>query len=361
LPAASATLENLIMGTGKQEISAALEKHMLSAWCMRCGAAIGRHEPLVIVAGDGVQRTTLALRSRPPARGEAIYHPGCYLPAAEQQRPAGDRQLFTDVICGVDGSAGSYAAVEQAARLVGSGGQLTVLVVTSLRKEVGQRSDATEIVERATALADRGGVSCRVEVDPARPVHEVVSDWATGHELLAIGAPPASILAGLWLGSVTETAMRSLQTPLLVARPAADAAHFGERVLVASDGLRGSDELVCFASMFAKRAGSALTLVHALGRRSISRRARIDAQVQSLQSSGIDGDRAVIEAGSADDTIIATSERLKASLVVMSSRRRSGLGVLGSVSRRVVHHGGCSVLLVPPERLRQAQRPSQGT
>ncbi len=339
------------MGAGKSELSAGVEKHMVSASCMRCGAVIGRHEPLVIV-GDGVDRTTLALRPRPPTRGEAIYHPRCYQPNGEVPRSSGDERVFSEVMCGVDGSEGSYAAVEQAASLVGPGGELTVLVVTSLRKERGHRSDATEMVEHATMLADRGGVSCRVEVDPARPVHEVVNDWATGHELVAIGAPPASVLAGLWFGGVTETAIRSLSSPLLVARPAG-AAHFGERMLVASDGLRGSDELVAFASRLAKDAGSALTLVHALGRRSASRRARIDAQVDSLKAEGIEGDRAVIESGSADDTIIATSERLEAPLVVMASRRRSGLSALGSVSRRVVHHGRCSVLLVPPGALQE--------
>ena len=331
---------------------------MLSAWCVRCGAAIGRHEPLVIVDGDGVHHTTLALRSRPPVRGEAVYHPACYRPAGEEPRLATAERVFKEAICGVDGGEGSYAAVEQAATLVGPGGHLTVLVVTSLRGEVGQRSDATEIVEHASMLADRGGVSCRVEVDPAGPVHEVVNDWAAGHDLLAIGAPPASVLAGLWFGSVTERAIRSLSSPLLVARPAA-AARFGERVLVASDGLRGSDELVAFANRVANEAGSALTLVHALGRRSISRRARIDVQVETLQPTGIEGEPAVIKEGSAEDTIIASSERLAASLVVMCSRRRSGLSVLGSVSRRVVHHSRCSVLLVPPERLQQVQREGQ--
>ncbi|HME03381.1 MAG TPA: universal stress protein [Solirubrobacteraceae bacterium] len=340
------------MGAGKPELSAGVEKHMLSASCMRCGAVIGRHEPLVIV-GDGVDHTTLALRPRPPTRGEAIYHPRCYQPNSQEPRSSGHERVFREVICGVDGSEGSYAAVEQAASLVGPGGELTVLIVTSLRKERGQRSDATEMVEHATMLADRGGVSCTVEVDPARPVQEVVNDWATGHALVAIGAPPASVLAGLWFGGVTETAIRSLSGPLLVARPAGAAAHFGERMLVASDGLRGSDELVAFANRLANGAGSALTLVHALGRRSASRRARIDAQVHNLQADGIEGERAVIESGSADDTIIATSERLEASLVVMTSRRRSGLSALGSVSRRVVHHGRCSVLLVPPGPLQE--------
>ncbi|HYB22158.1 MAG TPA: universal stress protein, partial [Solirubrobacteraceae bacterium] len=215
-----------------------VEKHLLSATCTRCGAVIGRHEPLVIVGGDGVRRSTLALERRAPVRGEAIYHPGCYAPASE--RPD-DERMFAEALCGVDGSAASYAAVEQAATLVGPGGHLTVLVVTSLRKELGQRSDATEIVEQATTLADRGGVSCRVEVDPMRPVEQVVSDWAAGHDLLALGAPPRSILAGMLFGGVTDTAIRSLSTPLLFARPAGAATRFAERMLVASDGLRGSD------------------------------------------------------------------------------------------------------------------------
>jgi nucleotide-binding universal stress UspA family protein len=344
------------MGAEEHRPAAVAEKRVRSAWCVRCGAVIGVHEPLVIVDGDGPRRSTLALLTRAPVEGEAVYHPACFRSGGGQLPASGPPRLFAEALCGVDGSEGSYAAVQQAAALVGSAGHLTVLVATSLRTGTGQRTDATELVERATTLADQGGVSCRVEVDPAGPVHEVVSEWAAGHDLLAIGAPPASVLAALWFASVTDTAMRSPSTPLLVARAPEAPTRFGERVLVASDGLRGSDELVAFASRIATEAGSALALIHASGRRSVTRRTRIDAQVKSLRRSGIDGERAVIEAGAAEDTIIAASSRLDASLVVMSSRRRSGLSVLGSVSRRVVHHGGCSVLLVPPERLSPASQ-----
>jgi nucleotide-binding universal stress UspA family protein len=40
------------------------------------------------------------------------------------------------------------------------------------------------------------------------------------------------------------------------------------------------------------------------------------------------------------------------SLIVAGCRRREGLKAIGSVSREVVHEAGCSVLLLPPERVR---------
>jgi len=327
-------------------------KPMQAVTCASCGGVIATHEAFVIIDGDGVRRSTLALESRTPVKGAAIYHPACY-EAAGAQLPSSGERLFTEALCGVDGGEGSFAAVEQAAQLVGPGGSLTVLIVTRLRTGIGQMpgDSATEMVERANALADRAGVSCRIEVDPEGPVHEIVSDWASEHDLLAIGAPPKSALAGMLFGGVTDTAIRTLSTPLLIARPMREGVRFGERVLVASDGMRGSDELVAFAGRVAGEARSALTLVHALGRRSIARRSRVDAQAQSIESDGIDGDRALIESGSADDAIIAACARVDASLVVMSSRRRSGVSVLGSVSRRVIHHGDCSVLLAPPDWL----------
>lgn len=332
------------------------QREMQAVTCTRCGASIGRHEPLVIVDGNGVQRSTLAIASQPPAAGAAMYHPACYEPADGGLSSSSGERVFSEALCGVDGGEGGFAAVEQAAKLVGPGGRLTVLIVTSLRTSTGQMSggSAAEIVDHANMLADQAGVSCRIEVDPAGRVHEVVSSWASSHDLLAIGAPPKSLLAATLFSGVTDTAMRSLPIPLLVARPVDAAARFGERMLVASDGQRGSDELVAFASRVAGDGQSALTLVHAPGRRSALRRSRIDAQVQSIQSEGIDGETAVIESGSPADAIIAACSRLGASLVVVSSRRRSGLSVLGSVSRRVVHHGDCSVLVVPPERLLQS-------
>jgi nucleotide-binding universal stress UspA family protein len=58
-----------------------------------------------------------------------------------------------------------------------------------------------------------------------------------------------------------------------------------------------------------------------------------------------------IEAGSARALVPETASAVHASLIVMSTRRLHGLASIGSVSRRVVHHGERAVLLVPPEML----------
>src|SRR5437764_1027730 len=88
-----------------------VERHMLSAWCMSCGAAITRHEPLVIVDRDGPASTTLALQDHAPANDASIYHPACYERITGQPADSSPGRAFREAVCGVDGSEGSYAAV----------------------------------------------------------------------------------------------------------------------------------------------------------------------------------------------------------------------------------------------------------
>lgn len=56
-----------------------------------------------------------------------------------------------------------------------------------------------------------------------------------------------------------------------------------------------------------------------------------------------------MQEGSPAETIVAYAERIGAELIVIGSRRRTGIGaaVLGSVSQGVVHHAGLPVLVVP--------------
>ncbi len=60
-----------------------------------------------------------------------------------------------------------------------------------------------------------------------------------------------------------------------------------------------------------------------------------------------------VEPGHARHAVIDAARVEDSSLVVLGSRALNGLHAVGSVSRRVVHQAPCSVLLVPPEQLRE--------
>jgi nucleotide-binding universal stress UspA family protein len=94
-----------------------------------------------------------------------------------------------------------------------------------------------------------------------------------------------------------------------------------------------------------------VVLLHAIGLESKARRRRVEEQASRLQLSVAGACDVRLLKGSARSMIVETASAVDASLIVMSSRRLKGPRVIGSVSRRVVHEGHCSVLLVPPERL----------
>jgi nucleotide-binding universal stress UspA family protein len=186
----------------------------------------------------------------------------------------------------------------------------------------------------------------------------VILDWSVGYDLLALGAPANTWLRGLFVASVGDTALGSLVTPLLVARPAPAGQRFPDRILVASDCLEGSDGLVELAAEFARTYGASVILLHVTGHEPHVRRdgveekaRRLQDQSHSLQRRVGDASEVRSEPGRAHDVIVETAKSLGASLVLVGSRRLDGLRAVGSVSRRVAHEAHCSVLLVPPETL----------
>jgi nucleotide-binding universal stress UspA family protein len=272
------------------------------------------------------------------------------------ESPPGE-PVFADVLCAVDGTGESLAAVEQAAALAGPSGHLTLLAVTSFRSEGAHRSPAIgpgrakAIIDQAAQIAHDLGVPSTAEVDPAGPPSRVILDWAAERDLLTMGAPATSWFGGMFAGGVAVAAERSFTMPLLVGRAIPKEQLFGRRILIASDGLEGSDHLVELAGRLARAQGADVTLLHATGLESKARRQRVEEQADRL-ALAVDGASEVrLEAGSARSVIVDVAGEVGASLVVMSSRRLKGPRVIGSVSRRVVHQGHCPVLLVPPEHL----------
>ncbi|MGA2319208.1 MAG: universal stress protein [Solirubrobacteraceae bacterium] len=263
--------------------------------------------------------------------------------------------VFRDILCAVAGTRASTAAVRLAASLAGQGGHLTLLAVTAESGSGDYASAAISpsrvkrVLEHAERIAEEAGVASTTAVDPAGPPVKVILERATAHDLLAIGAPATSWLAGMLVGGVAAAALSQFTTPMLVVRPSSGASLRGRRILVASDGQEGSDRVVELAGRLGLSQGASVTLLHALGRESAARPHRIQSQAKTLKLILGDACEALVEPGAATDVLLEVAKRSKAAMVVMGSRRLGGLRAIGSVSRRAVHEAPCSVLLLPPE------------
>jgi nucleotide-binding universal stress UspA family protein len=261
--------------------------------------------------------------------------------------------VFADILCAVDGTRGSLAAVRQAAALIGRDGCLTLLAVRAVEGSGRFRGAAIapERVERvldiAAHLVRDAGARCTRVADPAAPSAKAILDQAAHHELLAIGAPAMSWMGELFVGGVVSSALRSLPSPLLLARPAPAEQPFGRRLLVASDAQDGSDHLVDVAASLARRLGGGLMLVHAVGVESKVRPHRIERQVHTLEGALADACEVHVETGHAHEVIVQIAASAQASLIVIGARRPAGPRALGGVSEHVVHRAPCSVLVMP--------------
>ena len=275
-------------------------------------------------------------------------------PQASGPSASGAQRPYANILCAVDGTHRSYSAVEQAAILAGAGGHLTILAVTAVKGSGAYKTAsigperAERIIERAGALAEEAGVDAAKVVDPEGPPADVILARAAEHDLLAIGAPGTSWLGGRILDGVGGAALGT-DTPLLAARttPGGEE-HFGKSLLVASDGLDGSDEIVDLAIRLAVIHGGTLTLVHVEGAEEKAHPHRIADQSQRIAAAVPGSPPARIEVGSEVDAVVGGAAASGASLIVMGSRRATGLAAIGSVSKRVLHDAHCSVLLLAP-------------
>jgi nucleotide-binding universal stress UspA family protein len=276
--------------------------------------------------------------------------------STEDSPTPGATSVFTNILCAVDGTRASTAAVEMAASLAGPDGHLTLLAVTAVSGSGAYTTAAISpgrvdlVLSNVKRIADDAGVPSSTVVDPGGPPVEVILERASGHDLLAIGAPATSWLGGVLTGGVATTALSQFTTPMLFARAAFTGSLRGRQILVASDGEEGSDHIVDLAGRLGQSQGAQVTLVNAPGAESKMNPRAIQAQARALQLALPNTGEPYIEPGKARDVILDAAKHTKADLVVIGSRRLSGLHAFGSVSRRVVHDAHCSVLVIPPGR-----------
>jgi nucleotide-binding universal stress UspA family protein len=240
-----------------------------------------------------------------------------------------------------------------AACLAGPEGSLTLLSVTAAAG-AGVHATAAigparvaRVLARAKRIADDAGVPAVTVIDPGHPPVKVILERAADFDLLALGGPATSWFGGMLVGGVASVALAHFTTPTLFVRASFRPPLRGRRVLVASDGLDGSDEIVAMAASLALDQDAPITLVHALGPESRMHPHRIQAQVASL--SKLDSSDALIVPGHAAPVILSAVRSTGAAIAVIGSRRLGGLQAFNSVSRRVAHDS-CSVLALPPPR-----------
>lgn len=264
--------------------------------------------------------------------------------------------LFSSILCAVDGTRGSTAAVGMAAALAGPEGHLTLLAVTAVSGSgasttaVISPSRVGRLLSHATRIAEDAGVPSTTVIDPSGPPLEIILDRASGHDLLAMGAPASSWLGGMLVGGVAAPALSRFTTPMLLARGPFGGSLRGRQILVASDGEEGSEEIVELAGRLGQSQGARVTLVNAIVAESKINPLAIQAQARTLAQALPDAGEPYIEPGKAWDVILNAAKSSDAALVVIGSRRLSGVRAFGSVSRRVAHDAPCSVLVIPPRQ-----------
>lgn len=269
--------------------------------------------------------------------------------------------ILADILCGLDGTRTAYEAVRQAAVLAQPNGHLTLLAVTGGHASEGKRNAieqatiaparARRVLYYAERLAREKGVRAKAQLEERGPVRRILLERAREHTLLALGAPAMSRHAHILIGGVASAAAHTLPASLLIARRPPNGVTFAERILIASDALACSDDLVHFAVGLARARGAELVLLHAAGAESRFQPTRIARQAELLADAL--GERGALRVvpGRANAVIVTSAAQERASLVVLGSRRVGGLRALGSVSERVVHDAPCSVLVVRPEDL----------
>jgi nucleotide-binding universal stress UspA family protein len=254
--------------------------------------------------------------------------------------------VFSRVLVGIDGSEESREAARQAAILVD--GELTLFAAYDISPAIVggtgtnvpayfdydvQREAAADALERAraeVATASPAGKIVRGRAAAAL-VSEIKREQGT---LLVVGSHGHGRLAGFVLGSTASEVIHKAPCSILVARGSGAGEDFPKKVVVGVDGSLESAGAYTVARDLSERFGAELWPVVATGGKAVDR-GRVDLMVGSRREELADEPVAALVAAAAG-----------ADLLVVGSRGLHGLRALGSVSERVAHQAGSSVLVV---------------
>jgi nucleotide-binding universal stress UspA family protein len=259
---------------------------------------------------------------------------------------------FPRIVCGVDGTRSSAAALERAIELAGDGAAIEFVAFTDVRGTGPTLMARTGIARSQHALdaarhaAPEAGVRATTECRHHREPRRALLECASSRDLLVVGAHPGSRAGGIMLGSTATLALHESAVPVLIARSAPMGLGLGEHVVLASTGTGSERRAAAIAAEVAARAGGSVTLLHVEGPAGSNVRHELALEAADVKEiTGLDP-VVVTTRGHGPDPIVRSATEIGATLVVLASRGLAGVRALASVSERVGAAAPCSVLVL---------------
>ncbi len=279
---------------------------------------------------------------------------------------------FTRILLAVDSSEHSMATVDPVAALAAStGAEVQVMHVWNLevhssngRWDVETLAEARTLVDAVAARITERGVVVTTRLDSAAkariPAAIVTAATELGADLIAVGSRGIDDFKALLFGSVSQRVLHDSDCAVLVVR--ASKSHpvwpAVRRLLVAVAGPDDAEPATAAALSVAKSTGAVVMVVHVRfftagegaawiepGEEATE---LVDGVVSQLRAAGITAEGTVTRPSSSVATdITALARSWDADLIVMGSRRPSGLGALfaSSVNHQVMHAADRPVLV----------------
>jgi nucleotide-binding universal stress UspA family protein len=255
--------------------------------------------------------------------------------------PAGE-SIFGRILVGVDGRHQGFDACRHAARLAEAETSIEAVTVSRFPPAAAVALGVSELaasLERnagSALLAARRILGSQAELrrldgmTVEALLREAKRMRAT---LLAIGAPTQRRLEEIILGGVGGEVLHEAPCSVLLARAVPDEASFPCSIVVGVDGSDEAERAHEVAASLANRFHSTLRGVVALGGK------HVDLDVVEQRHPEVE----VVAQAPVPALVKAAA---CADLLVVGSRGLHGLRALGSVSERVAHQAGCSVIAV---------------
>lgn len=259
---------------------------------------------------------------------------------------------FASILCGVNGSRPSKEAARQAAVLADPGSALAYVAI-SWEQGCGTAAVATlthaharDYLSAARTAARELRVEATVMDEHACDIADRLLELTAGHDLLAIGIPGHSRAGGIMIGRVATAALHRSPVPVLVARRPPAGVEFPARIVLASDGTPTSDAAAALTARIAARHGSRVAIVAVRDHAAPFVPGLGEHAVQIAAATGTRPEIVGLQVGPPHRSVTAAARDLGASLIVTGSRGLTGVPALRSVSERIAHAAGCSVLVV---------------